>query len=270
MLGMNSTIQLIGELARLNRFALSMEQVNAEGFFYAKRHALTLNAAETVFSIVSARFGCPRSVLDVGCGVGTWLYAAKANGATKLRGIEGTWIDEVRDLVVPRETIKAVNLEDEWSADLDFELSISLEVAEHLSPTAGSRLVKQLCDASPLVLFSAAVPGQGGNGHVNEQWPDYWQKEFANSGYRSIDCVRPVIWNKTDIPWWYRQNILIFVREDIARDYYSTIASRHASDDLPVLGVLHPAVQRNSDRSIFRRIARSIKQKLSHGFQKNR
>jgi SAM-dependent methyltransferase len=236
-----------------------MEQAKVEGFFYPKRHALTLNAAKTVFSIVSARFGFPRSVLDVGCGVGTWLYAARANGATKLLGIEGTWIDEVRDLVVPREIIKAVNLEDEWSADLNFELSISLEVAEHLSPGAGSRLVKQLCNASPLVLFSAAVPGQGGNGHVNEQWPEYWQKEFARNEYRSIDCVRPLIWNKTDIPWWYQQNILIFAREDIAGDYYLAIASRRASDDLPVLGIQHPPMQ----RSILRRIARNIKHRFS-------
>lgn len=247
-----------------------MEQVNVKGFFYTERNALTLNAAEAVLSIVGARFGSPKSVLDVGCGVGTWLYVAEANGATRLRGIEGTWINEVQDLVVPREIIEVVNLQGDWSVDREFDLSISLEVAEHLSPAAGSRLVKQLCNASPLVLFSAAAPGQGGNGHVNEQWPDYWQKKFANNGYRSIDCVRPVIWNEDNIPWWYRQNILIFVREDIARDYYLTMASKGASDDLPVLGVLHPTPclgQNVAPRhSLLRRIARRIRHRLRCGF----
>jgi hypothetical protein len=104
--------------------------------------------------------------------VATCLYAAKANGATRLRGIEGAWINEVQELAVPIEIIEFVDLEGGWSSDRDFELSISLEVAEHLSAAAGSRLGKQLCSASPLVLFFAAVPGQGGNGHVSEQWPE--------------------------------------------------------------------------------------------------
>jgi hypothetical protein len=243
-----------------------MEEADVVKFFYSERHALTLNTAEAVLSIVCATFGPPNSVLDVGCGVGTWLYAAKAKGASRVRGIEGAWINEIQELAVPRESIDSIDLEAGWNADQDFDLSISLEVAEHLSPAAGSRLVDQLCFASPLVLFSAAVPGQGGNGHVNEQWPNYWQKQFAKNRYRSIDCVRPVIWNNENIPWWYRQNILIYINEDIARAYYLAMATKSASEDLPALGVLHPTpyIEQNitPKSPLWRRIAKKIRHSL--------
>jgi len=39
-----------------------------------------------------------------------------------------------------------------------------------------------LVKAAPVVLFSAAIPLQGGTEHVNEQWQSYWAKLFAEHG----------------------------------------------------------------------------------------
>lgn len=219
-----------------------MHQVNVKGFFYDDRHGLTAYAAEVALSIVIKDFGTQHSVLDVGCGVGTWLQVAGVYGARIVRGIEGPWLSYLTGLVVPKAFIEIVDLEGKWKVPRRFDLSICLEVAEHLSPEAGLHLVNQLCAASPLVLFSAAVPGQGGNGHINEQWPRYWQDRFAVNGYRAIDCVRPRIWQDDRIPWWYRQNILVFATEEVARRYYLAVASDKASDDAPILGVLHPTI----------------------------
>ena len=58
------------------------------------------------------------------------------------------------------------------------------------------------------------MPYQGGTGHVNEQWPNYWIEQFAQRGYIAVDYIRKRIWDDEAIPWWYRQNILLFVNKE--------------------------------------------------------
>lgn len=94
-----------------------------------------------------------------------------------------------------------------------FELAQSLEVAEHLYQEYAPNFVKLLTSLSDVVLFSAAIPYQGGVHHVNEQPPAYWAELFAKEGYVCIDCLRERIWEDDSISTWYRQNIMIFVHE---------------------------------------------------------
>jgi hypothetical protein len=70
---------------------------------------------------------------------------------------------------------------------------------------------------APAVLYSAAIPRQGGENHINEQWQSWWVERFRNHGYAAIDCVRNRIWNDHEVEWWYVQNILLMVREDVVR-----------------------------------------------------
>jgi hypothetical protein len=56
---------------------------------------------------------------------------------------------------------------------------------------------------------------QGGTHHVNEQWPAYWQDLFERQGYRMLDLIRREIWTNPEIQFWYRQNIFLFVVEDL-------------------------------------------------------
>src|SRR5205814_2387550 len=66
-----------------------------------------------------------------------------------------------------------------------FELALCWEVAEHLPPTAGDRLVGSIRDVHPTrLVFTAAIPGQGGHGHINEQPPEYWRSRFDAVGLR--------------------------------------------------------------------------------------
>jgi hypothetical protein len=62
-------------------------------------------------------------------------------------------------------------------------------------------------------MFSAALPGQGGQNHINEQWPNYWQELFNGYGYEMIDFFRFKIWNNTKIEYWYKQNLFLVVRK---------------------------------------------------------
>ena len=71
-------------------------------------------------------------------------------------------------------------------------------------------MVDFLCEKSDLVLFSAAIPHQGGEGHINEQWQSYWVELFMINGFELNDCIRPIIWDDNEIMYWYRQNMLIF------------------------------------------------------------
>lgn len=154
----------------------------------------------------------PSSVLDVGCGRGAWLLSFREMGADFIRGIDGDYVD-LNELLIPRESFVCRDLAKLTEIPGKYDLAICVEVLEHLSPQAGRRIVAALTRAAPVVLFSAAVPGQGGTGHVNEQWPEYWRERFEAHGYRMLDLVRPQIRNDRRVAWWYRQNLLIFASE---------------------------------------------------------
>lgn len=120
-----------------------------------------------------------------------------------------------------------------------FDLAVSLEVAEHLPESHAPNSIASLTELAPLVLFSAAIPHQGGTHHVNEQWPEYWSSLFRERGFRVIDCIRPQIWNNEDIPYWYRQNTLLFAD---SRALHSHPRLSHALQQTneSMLAVVHP------------------------------
>lgn len=179
--------------------------------FYRERHENTLYAANTILSILLPLTGSVNSVVDVGCGVGTWLSVVRDRGTEKVRGLDGGWVD-TELLEIPRENFRKIDLGGTESFHIEerFGLAISLEVAEHLPPEKAEDFVDLLVGLSPRVLFSAAIPGQGGVHHVNERWPRYWANLFSDRGYDIHDIIRPRIWNDERIPRCYRQNILFF------------------------------------------------------------
>lgn len=150
----------------------------------------------------------PASVLDVGCGLGIWLSVCRELGIEHIHGIDGAYVP--RDLLkIPESCYSAVELHDSWPDLGPFDLAISLETAEHLDPEAAERYVDNLVSVAPVILFSAAIPFQGGNDHRNEQWPEYWVAKFRQRGFTCIDCLRHTIANDLSIDWWYRQNVFL-------------------------------------------------------------
>ena len=92
-----------------------------------------------------------------------------------------------------------------------FDLAVALEIAEHLPDSAAECFVESLTGLAPAVLFSAAIPGQGGTGHLNERWPEYWSRLFAAAGFDPIDALRPRIWHDERVEVWYAQNTFLYV-----------------------------------------------------------
>lgn len=210
--------------------------------FYDDRRAHTAHAARTVLGLVFP-YLTPRRVVDIGCGTGTWLAAALELGATDVEGIEGEWVaqDMLDDT---RIAFAARDLEQSFAFETPFDLAISLEVAEHLSPARADGFVADLVAASPAVLFSAAVPGQGGVNHVNEQWQSYWARKFAGHGYAAYDIVRPAVWADDAIPAWYRQNVLLY----LAAGHRSAQGLTRAP--IETLDIVHPRFWERANREL--------------------
>ena len=147
----------------------------------------------------------PESVLDVGCGEGFLVEEFKARRVQAF-GVDGDdlpGVDRVVDLTDPPDLGR-------W------DLAVSLEVGEHLPGRAADRFVRFLCESAPVVVFSAAIPKQGGPGHCNEQWPAYWADLFAKHGHtHGSGALRSGIWNNPDIESWYRQNLMAFSSEPL-------------------------------------------------------
>ncbi len=176
--------------------------------FYADRSERTAPSARRILGIVRDHIPF-RSVADFGCGTGTWLAVALRDyGAERAIGFEGDWM-QPEWLDDPLIQLHSHDLE-QAARPGQVDLAVSLEVAEHLSPGRAESFVSDLCQAAPAVLFGAAIPGQGGVGHVNEQWQSYWAELFAVQGYKCSDAVRPLVWDEKELPYWYRQNILLY------------------------------------------------------------
>lgn len=176
----------------------------------------------------------PQSVVDVGCGVGVWLEAFARHGVDDYVGVDGPWVPHDA-LLFPVDRFVPARLDREVRLGRRFDLAVTLEVAEHLPEHNADGFVRTVVEHAPCVLFSAAVPHQGGTNHLNEQWPDYWAERFAAHGYTAVDSIRPLIWSNADILPFYRQNIVVFAAPEV-------IASRPPLTRVPKgpLSVVHP------------------------------
>jgi SAM-dependent methyltransferase len=133
-----------------------------------------LRSARRVVPLVLAAVHASR-VVDVGCGEGAWLSVFKEAGCT-VRGVDGDYVDR-RRLLIDEDEFVGHDLTEGFDLGR-FDLAVCLEVAEHLEAPFADQLVATLVRHAPVVLFSAAIPGQGGVGHVNEQWPAFWVEKF--------------------------------------------------------------------------------------------
>lgn len=183
-------------------------------------------AAGIILPIVF-KFVNPTSVIDIGCGLGTWLSVCEELGVKDYLGIDGDYVN-MKMLTFPTSHFRTTDLRNKFDFNRKFDLVICLEVAEHIQESSTDNLIESLVKHGDMILFSAAIPGQGGQNHVNEQWPKYWQEKFKHHGFYFHDVIRPKIWSNAKVEWWYRQNIFL--------------VNRTAPDHLPFnsLEIVHP------------------------------
>ncbi len=240
--------------------------------FYKNRHQNTVHSASTILGILANHIPPIQSAVDIGCGVGTWLSVLHEQGIEEIQGVDGSWVDESL-LAIPKNRFKQIDLSTALvRLERKFDLAISLEVAEHLPAERADDFVSSLTALSDQILFSAAIPFQGGANHVNEQWQSYWVKKFDSLNYEVHDFIRPKIWSDIRIPYWYRQNTLFFSR----RGTTHTRSSKEGSTTPQVIPIdlVHPELyaQKNVQldlRGSFRVFHRSLKSYLRNKANRN-
>lgn len=162
----------------------------------------------------------PKSVVDIGCGIGTFLFCFKEAGVKNILGIDGPWANrELMKKYLSAGEFMEANLGRPIATDKKFDLAVCLEVVEHLKESEADAIVQSLTQLSPLILFSAAVPEQGGENHINEQWIQYWQDKFEKQGYIVHDVLRKVFWNNEKVYWWYKQNMFLVAHKNYTPDF---------------------------------------------------
>ena len=201
--------------------------------FFARQNG-AIRSARRMLPFVFDLTG-PRTMVDVGCGIGAWAKAAKELGC-EVTGLDGDWVPRDQLLIEVSEFI-ACDLAAPAPLPSRFDLAVSLEVAEHLPRHVAERFVRFVTRLAPVVLFSAAIPFQRGTGHINEQYPLYWAELFRRCGFAPLDVIRPRCWYDRDIEFYYRQNALLFVEP--SRVAGIEAAERRRPADHP-LDVVHP------------------------------
>jgi hypothetical protein len=194
--------------------------------FYQSSRNLSHSSAREIVPLI-LRLIPVASVCDIGCGDGTWLRVFREQGITDIVGIDGEHV--TRDLLqIPVSDFQPMDLRHQISLTRSFDLATSLEVAEHLPESRAASFVEDLTCLAPVVLFSAAIPSQGGRDHVNEQWQTYWTAMFSQYDYTVCDVVRPKIWKNRRIAYWYRQNILLFCNRRSLETFPELAGSPHS------------------------------------------
>ncbi|MEM6517246.1 MAG: methyltransferase domain-containing protein [Bacteroidota bacterium] len=161
----------------------------------------------------------PENVIDVGCGVGAWLEVWKEQpNILEVMGLDARFVhSEFMRVDIDNEFVE-VDLNESLPKLKRFDIAVCLEVAEHLKPERAESFVQDLTTLSNIILFSAAIPGQEGTQHINEQFLGYWIKIFLNHGYDCYDVIRPIIWNNKSVAWWFRQNTVLFIKNTLDLD----------------------------------------------------
>lgn len=180
--------------------------------FYNNQKKGSLFSARELISLPIINVINPSSVIDFGCGTGSWLSEFKKQGTEVVLGIDGEFA--LPSFILNKKYFKSVNFESSYNIKESFDLAICLEVLEHLSESAGNYLIDTMTECSDVLLISAAVPYQGGTGHINENWLEYWTLKFNAKGYECFDILRPLIWNNNNIDWWYRQNLVLYIKKN--------------------------------------------------------
>lgn len=189
-------------------------------------------SARTVAPLLLAEMSIA-SLLDVGAGHGAWASEWSRAGVATVTAVDGDYV-RPDQLVIPPESFHAHDLSTPLDLGRKFDLVQSLEVAEHLPSDKAALFVETLTRHGDVILFSAAVPHQGGEHHVNEQPPEYWRRLFGAKGYEAFDWLRPQLADQRHVKPWYRFNSFVYANEAGQQRLSAAILATRADPGQPL------------------------------------
>ncbi len=191
----------------------------------------------------------PKSVVDMGCGLGAFLHVFSQNGVEKILGIDGPWVEKSK-LLIDLTKFEEHDLGTKINLHRKFDLIISLEVAEHLPESDADVFLDNLISLGDIIVFSAAIKNQGGQNHINEQPFCYWQEKFKKRGFVYYDVFRKLFWNNPNIVWWYSQNMFLVARETVNIQQYfpGTLPVREIQE------YVHPELFKMNNERLFQNV----------------
>jgi SAM-dependent methyltransferase len=207
--------------------------------FYTARSDGSLNSAKEILPYVIELIK-PRSVVDIGCGTGTWLSVFRDYGVDDILGIDGEYVDRTL-LQIPSEYFLPYDITKPLKLNKRFDLVVSLEVGEHLPEDKAKQFVNSLGKLGDAVLFSAAIPHQPGDDHINCQWIDYWAEMFYEEGFILFDCIRLKFWQNPKVDCWYAQNMFLMISEKCINNYPLLENTTHYKGTVPP-SLVHPEI----------------------------
>jgi hypothetical protein len=176
-------------------------------------HRLALQDAAGVACALLDVFPTYKRFADIGAGGGAFAAALRR------RGVDAVAYERSRTGRLIGRLYGAVTCDfdlERQAAPPDVDLAYSFEVGEHLAPELGLELIAYLTSCAPVIVFTAAQPGQGGYGHVNEQPRSYWEAMFADRQYvpwpDARDALKRAFGRQAVGGQWFYDNLSVFCR----------------------------------------------------------
>ena len=162
---------------------LGSERLIYNSWTYAIFHRVALETGPTIVDGILRLFPRVESVVDFGCGTGVYVAEFRKRGIVA-EGFEYSAIARTIAHDLSKVDVRPFDLKSFAGAGRTSDLSTSFEVAEHVPPDLGDRLLEICCQHAPRVVFTAAGVGQAGHGHIHLQPKSYWIDRFARHGFR--------------------------------------------------------------------------------------
>jgi 2-polyprenyl-3-methyl-5-hydroxy-6-metoxy-1,4-benzoquinol methylase len=194
------------------KYAINPQLLYGKKSFYDSTRKGKLKSITKAAELIWETFH-PKDVVDIGCGEGMFLNVLHQKGAQVL----GCDISNAALNVAPKVfTIFQADATKPIRFNRKFDLCICVEIAEHIPPGRSKTLVKNVTQASDTIFFTAAPPGQGGVGHINEQTPAFWDRLFEAEGFELDKALTETLraqMKEAKVIFWLQQNVMIYRRK---------------------------------------------------------
>jgi hypothetical protein len=187
---------------------------------YYKRHLEQYREWEIELGKGVAELFNIKECVDLGCGVGSYMEGMLQGGVNEIVGYEYSYDasikftpDEMKPFIQKGDATRPIKF------GKKYDLSWSVEVAEHIPTECSDQFVNNLCNASgKYILLTAAPEGQRGTGHINCQPQKFWIEKFEKRGFKHVS--RTIMWDLWNmckrikgVPSYIRKNLMFFVKD---------------------------------------------------------